>query len=204
MKTAEREAALEAVIESFRKAECDTARAEARAEADALLAQARHEARTRVRRAIAAERERAAVRLRTARARRDAALRERVHDRRRELLERAWPRLRAALVRRWGSPEGRRAWSWTAAEAAMEALPEAAWSIRHAPGWPDGERDAFVRGLRERGHEGPAFAEAPELEAGLVIHAGQASLDATLDGMLADRRFIEGRILALLVEAQAT
>ncbi len=82
-------------------------------------------------------------------------------------------------------------------------LPRGAWEVRHAPGWPEAERRELA--ARVAGRDGPAvaFVAEPSIAAGFRVRAGHNTLDATLDGLLADRKAIEGRLLHRLEEAAA-
>ncbi len=81
---------------------------------------------------------------------------------------------------------------------AARALPAGPWTVRHAAGWPTAEQQTVRDALgRELGVE-PHLRTEPDIAAGLVIDSGGAVLDASLDGLLADRPRLEARLLAIL------
>jgi hypothetical protein len=49
-----------------------------------------------------------------------------------------------------------------------------------------------------------AFVAEPSIAAGFRVRAGHNTLDATLDGLLADRKAIEGRLLHRVEQAAAS
>lgn len=204
MNTAERTRALLALVDEYR----DRKRAEllgrAREEARATAVEAFRLARSRVHEAIAAERKRDAAAV--------AAAEAQLHTRRRlahqareaALAEAGWQRLRSALSARWGEPAARRRWAETHLERASAVLPRGAWEVRHAPGWPEAERRAIAARVAQRDGPTVAFVAEPSIPAGFRVRAGYNTLDATLDGLLADRKAIEGRLLHRLERAEAS
>jgi hypothetical protein len=111
------------------------------------------------------------------------------------MLVEGWRRLPAALAAAWRDPAGRRRWTETHLGRALAALPRTDWAIAHAPGWTEDERQAAAGWLAAHGGPDLAFAADAALAAGFRVHAGHNTLDATLDGLLADRKAIEGRLL---------
>jgi hypothetical protein len=186
------------LVEDYRDAECRTLLAAARAEAGEILARAYGRERQRLHERVAAERAAARGRIQAARAERDTRLRGGAERANARLLALAWPRLGPALIERWQDPQCRRAWALGALGQARRALPPGPWTVRHAPGWPDGERQSPVDELDLGPEAEPDFLEDPALAAGLIVECRGAALDASLGGLLADRSRIESRLLALL------
>ncbi|MDN5871770.1 MAG: hypothetical protein L0H73_13740, partial [Nitrococcus sp.] len=89
----------------------------------------------------------------------------------------------------------RRRWAQAHLDSALTRLPRAEWEIAHAPGWPDDERQAIAAWLAAHGGPGLLFEEDRTLAAGFRVRVGRNTLDATLQGLLADRKSIEGRLL---------
>ena len=195
----DRERRLLELVDEHREGECRRLLKRAEEEARALVRQAYGNARRRAGRLAAAERLRARGRIEAAKA--EKATRDRMSRERRQLalLETAWPRLEAALLRRWRQPADRRRWLEQAMDLARRVLPGPLWSIRHAADVGPDEQAALA------GELAPGLVQPPEvrpdlgIRAGLVIRSGDAVLDATLDALLADRRSLEARLLAILM-----
>jgi hypothetical protein len=191
------------LVEGDRERQCRALVGNARAQAATLLAQARSAARARARQAFAAERQRAAAALAAAEA--DLATRRRLHAQRRmeALLARARRRLPELLRQRWAAADTRALWVALAVRDAERqfaggtgtaggaAAP--AWTLHHAEPWPEAERAALAARLGA-----PRLVADARIGAGLRIVAGSNVVDATLEGLLADRDEIGGRIVGLL------
>ena len=77
------------------------------------------------------------------------------------------------------------------------------WRFVLAPGCSAGERAALLEdGVRETGSS-PTLDEAPGRRAGIAIVADGASVDATLDGLVADRADVEALLLKRFDELHA-
>jgi hypothetical protein len=201
MNTAERTHALLALVDEYREAKRAELLGSARAEARGAALEASRLARSRVHEAISAERKRYAASV--------AAAEAQLHTRRRlahqareaAMVAAGWQRLRDALMARWADPGGRKRWAETHLERTLAVLPRNDWEVRHAPGWPEAERRAFAARLAAQGAPTVAFVAEPSILAGFRVRAGHNTLDATLDGLLADRKSIEGRLLHRLEQA---
>jgi hypothetical protein len=197
MSLAERTAALLAQIEAQRAQRCAALLAPAQAQAQALLGAALREARQRVRTALRAERERVDAALASAEA--QLATAQRLHRQRAAsaLLVRGWTALRAELVARWQDPAARA--DWIALHTS--ALPFAAggaWIVEAPADWSAAEADALCVTLRAQGASAVQVQRRTDIAAGLRLSAGHNRVDATVDGLLADRAAIDGQLLALL------
>jgi L-lactate utilization protein LutC len=174
----------------------------AQAEARQVVRTALHEARRRVVTAIAAERKHYAVEVRAIEAalateRRLAAQHHAV-----ELLAGAWSTLRAKLIERWNTPATREQWTRAHLARALEAVPHGQWHIEHAAAWTAAERSRAAAELEDADITAVAFSER-KFEAGFRVVAGCNVFDATLDGLIADRDQLEGRLLHLLATEHA-
>jgi hypothetical protein len=203
MNTDGRMRALLALVAEYREARRAELLGKAYAEARAALAATSRQARSRVHEAIAAERKRYAADVSAAEAQLHTRRRLAHQAREAAMVAAGWERLRSALSARWTDPDGRRRWAATHLERALEVLPRDAWEVRHPPGWPEAERRELA--ARVVGRDGPAvaFVAEPSIAAGFRVRAGHNTLDATLDGLLADRKAIEGRLLHRLERAGA-
>jgi len=195
MTLAARQQALLDLVEADRTLRCNTILGEARAGTAATLAAAHAEARARMRSTFAQERTRGAASVAAAHAR--LQTHRRLHDQRRAaaLLAAGWRKLPEALGARWQQPESRRTWVESVIAAARAALPKAAWRIVHAPGWLDAERARLGASLTAELGASPQFVADATIQAGLKVAAGGIAIDATLDGLLADRDEIGAGLL---------
>ena len=202
MKLADRTQALIDSVEVYRSERCVALLEPARAEARAVLRAALAEARRRVTTAIDEERKRmrrevGAVEASLATERRLVAQQRAVRQ-----LARAWTALRAALEVRWADPSARHVWVASHLARAVECLAhDAEWRIRYHPAWQEDERRRASLELQGLGIRVVLEPDAA-IVAGFVVTCGHNLLDATVEGLLADRAAIEGHLLQALEESQ--
>lgn len=196
--------ALLALVEDDRRARIARIEQQAAGEAAALLGAARDAARARLAEAHAQERRRLHQRLEALEARLATGRRLACQRRLRAELEAAWSALPAALRARWADPARRREWLQCALAAAVAALGAGEWRIAHAPGLDAGDSAAIRAALAQRGIDGAALVEDAALVAGLAVHAGANTLDATLRGLLADRAGLAAQLAAALGALEAS
>jgi hypothetical protein len=196
MNLQQRTSALLDLVEQYKTRRCAELLEPAQAEARATIRAALAEARRRVSTAIAEERKRRALEVGAVEAalatdRRLAAQRHAV-----QLLAGAWLDLRARLIARWTAAPTRARWIDAHLRRALQAVPPTAgWRIEHHPLWGAAERAREHERLREGGVTEVRFVEATDIAAGFRIVGGHNVLDATIDGLLADRTQLEGRLL---------
>lgn len=200
MNLAERSEALLSLVERHRSDRCERILQPADVESRALIRAALADARRRVSTAIGEERRRMRSIL--------GALEAALHTERRIAAQRhvvstlaeAWNRLRAELVARWQDPALRARWIDAQLARACSAFVPGVWRIRHHAAWSADERSAVAARLATQGITAE-FAEDPRIGAGFIVACGHNVLDASLDGLLADRAQIEGRLLQLVDES---
>lgn len=195
MNAEERARALLALVDEYRDAKSREILDAATGEARTLVAQALRLAKSRVHEAIVEERKRYAAAVAAAEARLHTRQRLAHQGREAAMLLEGWHRLPAALITAWRDPAGRRRWAETHLGRALATLPRTDWEIVHAPGWTEDERQAAAGWLAAHGGPDLAFTADTGLAAGFRVLAGHNTLDATLEGLLADRKAIEGRLL---------
>jgi len=204
MNLEQRTEALLAVVAEYRSQRCAELLEPARAQAHALAAGALREARRRVRTAIGEERKRLADAIAAAQAKLATERRLVTQRRSTETLARGWDALRTALQARWDDDAGRRAWIEAHLERARSVLsaaePTDGWLLAGPADWPQAERDRVIDALREQSAPAVQFDADAKLTAGFRVQAGHNVLDATLDGLLADRDAVQGRLLQLIEE----
>lgn len=174
---------------------------QARQQAQARIRNAFHDARQRVTRAIDEERVRARGLLAVNEARLETHNRQRYQDAVQHMLSRARHRLGAALLARWQDAQQRRQWLEHLLGQALARLPKAHWQVEHPSGWDSGEIDAWLERISEHTGARPALKSNARIAAGLRVQAGGACLDGTLDGLLADERAVQAKLLAQLEAA---
>lgn len=198
MSLEDRERSLLKLVADERDEACRRILAEAERTARETVRQVHRKEREHLRRRIVEERARIRSRIQAVEAERVTRERQQQALRSADVLAQAWPLLRAGLLRRWQDPAGRQRWVTRSLREALRALPAGPWTVRHAAGWPAAEQQAAHDALtRELGVE-PHLRTEPGIEAGLIIASGGAALDASLDGLLADRPRLEARLLAIL------
>ena len=175
---------------------CREIRAAASRRAERLLADSRRRMRERVHRAVIEERQRRETALLDARHRIETARRREVQAHYRDFLQEAAPLLHAELGSRWRDPAARRDWCATAIGEAGDRLPGVSWTLEHSADWTPDDAQWLAQAFADRGLPQPELHEDAAITAGLRIRLGGACLDATLDGLLADRTAVEARLLA--------
>lgn len=201
MNLEEREQGLLRLVDAYRESQCRSLLEAARQEATALIARTYQEERARLHQRVLAERSGARERIQAARAELDTRRRAGVERANAQILALAWPRLHESLAARWRDARERRSWVQGVLDQARRLLPKGVWTLRHAPGWPEPERQALARALTEELGSTPRLVADGAVSAGLRIEASGAVLDGTLEGLLKDRARIEARLLALLDES---
>jgi hypothetical protein len=182
------------LIEADRARQCGQILGQAKRGADAARAQAHAEARIRLRRAFEEQRQRCGQQLAAAQA--QLATRRRLHAQQRTaaLLRLAWQQLPAELLALWREPNSRAAWVTQVLEFARARLPGGSWEIVHAPEWSEAQQKTLLAGLSLA----PTLRADARISAGLKVLSHGNVLDATLDGLLADRAEFEVRLLPRL------
>ncbi len=164
--------------------------------AEQLLADSRRRVRERVHRAVVEERRRRETALLDARHRIETARRKEMQAHYRDILQEAAPLLNAELERRWRDTVARRDWCATAIGEASDRLPCVRWTVEHPADWTADDGQWLAQAFDGRGLPQPESCEDAAIPAGLRIRLGAACLDATLEGLLANRPAVEARLLA--------
>jgi hypothetical protein len=194
----QRTAALLALVEEYRARRCAELLEPAREQARALLRSARAEGRRRVHTTVGELRHRLATEIGAAQARLATERRLAAQKRAVQVLQQAWTALREALRARWRDPSSRSRWLEMHLARALDVLPREPWQVEFAADWPQAERDALAARLGAAGVTAVAWQARDDIDGGVRIRAGSNVVDATIDGLLADRAAIEGRLLDLL------
>jgi hypothetical protein len=204
MNLEQRTAALLELVEQYRARRFAELLEPAQAEARQLVRAALSEARRRVHTAIVEERKRYAIEVGAVEA--ALATDRRLFQQRHavQLLDTAWHELRARLVARWDAAPTRSQWVRAYLRRALRSVPCAGggWRIQTHPAWNEGERAHWLAQLRIDGVAPVTFETAATISAGFRVVSGNNILDATIEGLLADRTQLEGRLLHYLTQEQ--
>lgn len=165
--------------------------------AEQLLSESRDRMRNRVHRAVVEERQRRDTALLDARHRIETSERRKVQQQYRQFLHDAVPLLTAEFEERWRDNESRRSWCEMLIGEAAERLVRGPWTVEHAAGWSAEDSSWIEEAFAARELPKPVLVEVADMTAGLRIRHGSACLDATLQGLMADIRAVEGRLLAV-------
>jgi hypothetical protein len=198
-----RTAALLELVEQYRQRRCAELLEPAHAEARQVIRAALAEARRRVHTAIVEERKRRASEVGAVEA--ALATERRLSQQRHAvaLLDAAWRELRARLVARWDAAPTRAQWIRAYLRRALRAVPSTGgWRIQTHRAWSEDERTYWTEQLRIDGVTPVTFETSDAISAGFRVISGNNVLDATLEGLLADRAQLEGRLLHHLDEEQ--
>ena len=160
-----------------------------------LKEETRRELHRKRRQAIADERQRRRHALLEATSRIETREQSSAHARYVKVLDSAWPRLETALEDRWRQPDGRRAWCEMLVDEAQAALGRGSWTVEHPADWNADDESRLGAACDARAFPAPTFLADPGIRAGMRIRLDDACLDGTVDGLLADRRSVEARIL---------
>jgi hypothetical protein len=202
MNLQQRTTALLEVVEAYRTRRCAELLEPAAQQAREIRRSALTAARSRVHTAIEEQRKRMAAEISAAEARLATERRLLVQRRAAITLAQAWTQLRATLQASWEVPETRTLWVDSNLDRALRALSHTQWQIQHPRDWPAAEAETVAARLAARGITA-RFIEDASIDAGVRVIAGNNALDVTLDGLLAERAVIEGRLLQLLSEVEA-
>lgn len=176
-------AALLAYVAQVRDRQLGQIRAAADKECGAVLGAARARAREQVRQALREARRDADGQIALARAAAQARLRRARQALTSSALGGVRARVERAMRARWADPAARAGWIAMALAEAARHLPAGTWAVSHPPGTALPEGGALPEGVTLEAQPEPG------IEAGLRIAAGEASIDATLPGLLrADTR----------------
>ena len=164
--------------------------------AEQLLSDSRQRMRQRVHKAVVEERRRRETALLDVRHRIETAGRRKVQQEYRRFLHEAMPLLTADLRKRWCDEESRRTWCEMVISEAVSWLARDPWTVEHPGGWSSEDTKWLEQAFAARELPKPVLLEDAGIIAGLRVRLGSACLDATIDGLLADTRAVEGRLLA--------
>jgi len=182
------------VVVENREKRCQAVRDKAHQQAADITGQAYKRGRARLHRHVDELREKYRLKVTSATARNQTLLRQQHHKEERAILDIAWPMLRSAMTALWQQQETRCQWIESAVETAKQRLRQQGWHIEHPPDFSKEDRECIERMLTVD-HK-PELSACEDIEAGIRIRLDGAVIDATLAGLLRQRRAIEARMIA--------
>lgn len=184
------------LIERTKTDKITLVREQANKEAQSLLKQAFNSAKIKVRADIKASRQDMEKEIKIAHAHMETLAKQARYQAEEKVLDKAWDLLEKALLRRWMQETSRKAWIERVSSSALQYLLEATWNVTYAPGWSEAERMQWQQDLQTRNIRIAEFREQADLQAGLVVHAGLAVVDGSLQGLMYDRTGLQARLIA--------
>jgi len=183
-------------LSEYRRRRSSEIRSSAENQTRDIVRGARTEARRNLHEAIARERARLAQGLRQAEARAELESRQRAQQETHTLLRHMWEHIAAALEARWHNESERGAWISAAMEEAGFLLAGRHWRIEHASELSAEERRRGDEQARAQGATDVEWQLVGQLRGGLRIRSPGACLDATIEGLLAERADVEAAFLS--------
>jgi hypothetical protein len=196
--TTEREAvqAFLDMIERTRAARTTEILSGAGKEAAEIVARARAEARARARRAALENRARSDQALSVARAELGTLFRKSSQEAHRVAIAQGTGQLGQTLFERWQRALPRKAWIDGLVGDSLAILPRTGWRIEHPSDLSPAELAEAGEKIERYAGVSPELVAVASIRAGLRIFASSAVLDGSIEGLLARRADVEGRLLA--------
>jgi hypothetical protein len=184
------------VVVENRKKRCQQVREKAQQQAAEVTRQAHARSRARMHRHVDELREKYRLRISSANARNQTLLRQQHQKEDRAMLDVAWPMLREAMTALWNEPDSRSDWLQAALADASSRLRDHGWRIEHPPGLSDEDQKLITHQLSHSKFKHPKLVAVDDIEAGIRIRTKGTVVDATLEGLLSQRKAIEAVMLA--------
>jgi hypothetical protein len=182
------------VVVENREKRCQAVRDRAFQQASEITGQAYQRGRARLHRHVNELREECRLKVTSATARNQTLLRQQRHKEERAILDVAWPMLRTSMMALWQQYETRCQWIESAIETAKQRLRQRGWRIEHPPDFSEDDRQCIEQMFT--GDHKPELSASDDIEAGIRIRLDGAVIDATLAGLLRQKRAIEARMIA--------
>jgi vacuolar-type H+-ATPase subunit E/Vma4 len=191
------------VVVENREKRCQQIREKAQQQAREITRQAHARSRARMHSHVNELREKYRNRIASANARNQTLLRQQHQKEDRAMLDVAWPMLRDAMTALWNGTESRHAWLQAAIAIATSRLRGHDWHIEHPPGLSEADQKLITRTLAHSKSKHPKLAAVDDIEVGIRIKIKGTVVDATLEGLLSQRKAIEANMLARIKQGAA-
>ena len=110
------------------------------------------------------------------------------------LLHQGWQKIPEVLKRQWEDAPSRRQWCEAFMQQALKFFGSVRLIVEHSASMTEQEKRDLHAVATSRGAD-VTFNAADDRSSGLIVSFKGASLDGTIDGLLADRRYVEARLL---------
>lgn len=127
----------------------------------------------------------------------ETAQRKRILAHDAELVAEGRDLLKSALLKRWQQTAGRRAWAASLMDAAARVVIAREWQIECPSDWPHEERAETVDRAEKLCGATVEVTASKSIDAGLLLVSGGLVVDMRVDGLLANRGYIDSALLAL-------
>lgn len=185
------------IVESYQQEQCHQFREQAEQQSRQIIQHAYRNARARLRNHILEDRHYLEQELSATRAKRHTFNMQLKHQASQEFLEDSWQLLTSRLIQRWENPKQRGDWIKSVIDNALRSLAGSDWQVSHGDLFSEADKQQIVQLLA--GNEAEIkiiFSKVPDVRAGILVTSDSASVDGSVDGLLADRVRIEAKILA--------
>ncbi|MGK7909347.1 MAG: hypothetical protein AB4040_19225 [Synechococcus sp.] len=184
------------VVQRYQQQQCDKIVTRATAEAEQMIHQTYRDVRLRLHQEILDSRDRLQGKISASKAKSHTLRKKYQHEADRRYLDRAWDLLKVKLIERWQNKEYRQRWVQKHLVEALRLLIGPEWLVEHPHSWTVDEQQHFIHQVRDKCEVVVNFSASPDIVAGVRICANGATIDGTLQGLLADRSRIESELLA--------
>ena len=185
------------VVSEYQDKQCEKILTQAQQEAQQIIGQAYGDSRLRLHQYILESREDMQREIVTAKAKSHTIRKQLQHKADRLYLNQAWEMLKDKLITCWQNKEQRQRWVQKILVVALQVLPSQDWLVEHPDCWSEEEKHNLINQARQKS-SGIAvnFAVSSDIIAGIRICAHGATVDGSLQGLLANRSRIESEFLA--------
>ncbi len=189
------------VVRKYQDEQCEKIFTQARQEARQIIRQAYRDARLRLHQYIFESRERMQKEIVAAKAKNHTIRKQLQHKADRLYLNQAWDMLEDKLITRWQNKEQRQRWVQKILVVALQVLPSQDWLVEHPDCWSEEEKHNLINQALQKYSKKSSgiavnFAVSSDIIAGIRICAHGATVDGSLQGLLANRSRIESEFLA--------
>lgn len=185
------------VVHEYQDRQCEKILTQAQQETQQIIRQAYRDERLRLHQYILESREGMQREIMTAKAKSHTIRKQLQHKADRLYLNQAWEMLKDKLITRWQNKEQRQRWVQKILVVAFQVLPSQDWLVEHPDCWSEEEKHNLINQAQQKSSGiGVNFAVSSDIVAGIRICAHGATVDGSLQGLLANRSRIESEFLA--------
>ncbi len=184
------------IVVENREQRCSEIRDSARSQANEILKQAHTRVRSRVHHHIVMLREKYLQRISAAQSRNQTLIRQQRQLADKEVLDTAWPLLREALRALWNDSASRDRWLDAAITSASSSFLQDDWQIEHPVDFNVEDQQRLKHYLTNIDNRSAELSASDDIEAGIRITVNGTVMDATIEGLLQQKRVLEARLIA--------